>query len=178
MKHLRLLLPLLILALVLSGCAGEPQPYEYTAQGITVWVDPAAGTILHNGETISYTMDVGSNSTRYQITYPDGSQYYWTAVKYGGSGGWSDDYQEWKYLPGDFLVDALEQSVPREKQGNVGMGLLMMGVGAVNFFHPELPFYLKYGWRFANAEPSDIYLTFTKIGGAIVAVAGLVYCFI
>jgi len=81
------------------------------------------------------------------------------------------------------LVDALDQAVRqaaphRERNGNIGIGLLLMGLGAVNFFIPHHPFYLQYGWRFENAEPSDAYITFTRIGGAIAAVVGLVWCMI
>ena len=53
-----------------------------------------------------------------------------------------------------------------------------MGLGALNFFIPELPFYLRYGWAVENAEPSDAYITVTRIGGAIAAVLGLVWCII
>jgi hypothetical protein len=60
----------------------------------------------------------------------------------------------------------------------VGIGLLLMGLGAVNFFLPEIPFYLRYGWAVENAEPSDAYITWTKIGGALAAVLGLVFCII
>ena len=75
----------LILALLLSGCAGEPQPYEYTQGGNTVTVDPTNKTISNGQEVFTYTIEEGTNSTRYQIFFPDGSEYYWSAGKY-----WSD----------------------------------------------------------------------------------------
>ena len=178
MKHFRILLPLLILALVLSGCAGEPMPYEYTQGDRTVTVDPVNCTITNGQEMFTYTIEEGANSTHYQIFFPDGSSYYWSAGKYGGSGGWSDDFDYNRYSYASFLVDALQQSAPREKVGNPGIGLLLMGLGAVNFFLPELPFYLRYGWAVENAEPSDAYITWTKVGGVIFAIAGLVACII
>ena len=60
----------------------------------------------------------------------------------------------------------------------LGTGLLLVGLGALNFFIPEIPFYLRYGWAVQDAEPSDAYITVTKIGGAIAAVLGLVQFFI
>jgi hypothetical protein len=177
-KHFRFLLPLLLFALLLSGCAGEPQPYEYTSGEYTVTVDPINQTITGNGQVYTYTVERTQVADWYEITFPDGSSYWWSDSGYVGAGGWSDDYREDKYLPGDFLVDALKQSAPREKQGSVGIGFLLMGLGALDFFLPEFPFYSKYGWRFKNAEPSEAYLTFTRISGAIVAIAGLVYCII
>ena len=183
MKHFRLLIPLLVLALLLSGCAGEPMPYEYVQGDISVTVDPVKHTITHEENVYLYGVEKFDTRTEYVIQYPNGAIYYWTATGNGGSGGWSDDYDEFRYIPGDFLVDALRQSVSqispsREKKGNFGIGLLLMGLGAVNFFIPELAFYLRYGWAVENAEPSDAYITWTKIGGVLAAIIGLIWCII
>ena len=183
MKHFRILLPLLILALLLSACGSTSQePYEYTfsrnGQIKTLHINPEAQTILDGTTVYRYTVEEGSNQTYYEIVYPNGGRYYWTATKHGGQGGWSDGYNDRLYLSGDILVDALQVNRPREKVGNFGLGLLLMGLGAVNFFLPELPFYLKYGWAVENAEPSDAYITWTKVGGVIAAVLGLVACII
>lgn len=183
MKHLRILLPLLILALILSGCAGEPMPYEYTSGDRTVTVDPINCNITCGEDVYLYEVEKTEIRTSYVIQYPNGAIFHWTASEHGGAGGWSDDYDEFRYIPGDFLVDALDQAVSqiapnREKVGNVGIGLLLMGLGAVNFFIPYIPFYLRYGWAVENAEPSDAYITWAKIGGVIAAVLGLVWCII
>lgn len=178
MKQFKLLLPLLLFALLLSGCAGEPQPYEYTSGEYTVTVDPINQTITNGTEVYTYVIVEMGTANRYEITFPDGSSYWWTDSGYVGNGGWSDNFDtdNWGYA--EFLVDALKQSAPREKQGSVGIGFLLICLGALDFFLPEFPFYSKYGWRFKNAEPSEAYLTFTRISGAIVAIAGLVYCII
>lgn len=178
MKHFRLLLPLLVLALVLSGCSGEPMPYEYTQGGNTVTVDPVSQTITNGSEVFTYTVEDRGAKKSFEIVFPDGSRYWWTAGNGGGAGGWSDDFDTDRWSYAGFLVDALEQSAPRQKTGNPVVGLLLMGLGAVNFFLPELPFYLKYGWAVENAEPSDAYITWTKIGGVIIAILGLVYAII
>lgn len=184
MKYFRLILPLLILALVLSGCAGEASrmPYDTNyntgSREYSFTVDPAAGTITCGADVYTYQVEKSGNRTSYVIDYPNGAIYHWTATESGGSGGWSDNYDETRYIPGDVLVHSLELNQPREKTGNVGIGLLLMGLGAVNFFLPEIPFYLRYGWAVENAEPSDAYITWTKIGGALAAVLGLVFCII
>ena len=182
MKHFRLLLPLLVLALLLSGCAGEPMPYDTnysTGSGsYSFTVDPAAGTITCGEDVYTYRVETSGSRTSYVIDYPNGAIYHWTATSAGGAGGWSDDYDESRYIPGDVLVHSLELNQPRQKTGNIGIGLLLMGLGALNFFIPELPFYLRYGWAVENAEPSDAYITVTRIGGAIAAVLGLVWCII
>lgn len=179
MKHFRIFLLLLILALMLSGCGKQSQePYDYHYGSKTIKVYPETGTIVDGLNVYRYTVEEGSNQTYFEIVYPNGGRYYWTATKNGGQGGWSDGYNDKLYLSGSILVDALEQNRPRQRIGNFGLGLLLMGLGAVNFFLPELPFYLRYGWAVENAEPSDAYILWTKVGGVIAAILGLVACII
>lgn len=178
MKHFRVLIPLLVLALVLSGCSGEPMPYEYTRDGYTVTVDPVNRTITSDTEIFTYVVEYTDVAEWYEITFPDGSQYWRSDSGTMGAGGWSDDFDSQRSSYADFLVEALKQSSPREKQGNLGIGFLLMALGAVNFFFPELPFHLRYGWAVRDAEPSDAYITWAKIGGVLAAAAGLVWCII
>lgn len=178
MKHFRILLPLLILGLLLSGCSGEQRSYEYTQGDNTVTVDPITQTITNGEELFTYSVEDRGSATSYEITFPDGSLYWWTAGSGGGSGGWSDDFDADRFFYADFLVNALEQSAPRVRTGNVPVGIFLLVLGAVNFFLPEISFYLRYGWAVENAEPSDTYITVAKIGGVLAAVVGLVWCFI
>ena len=178
MKHFRILLPILILAMVLSACGSTSQePYTCTFsrndQVKTLTVNPESGTILDGADVYDYEVEKSGSRTSYVITYPNGATYHWTASKHGGAGGWSDDYDDINYVSGGTLVNAIEESLPREKVGNP-----VMGLGSLNFFLPELPFYLRYGWAVENAEPSDAYITMTKFGGILAAVAGLVWCII
>lgn len=183
MKHLRILLPLLILALILSGCGEEPMPYEYASGDRTVTVDPINCSITCGEDVYLYEVEKTETRTGYVIQYPNGAIFHWSATEHGGAGGWSDDYDEIRYIPGDFLVDALDQAVSqtapyRERKGNVGIGLLLMGLGAVSFLFPEVMFHLRKGWMFRDAEPSDAYLTWSRISGVIIAVLGLIFCII
>ena len=179
MKHFRILFPVLVLALVLSACGStSKEPYDVTYDGKTITVYPETCTIVDGLNVYRYTASETAAGIDYDITYPNGGRYWWMSTNHGGHGGWSDGYDDSLYLSGDILIHALQQSAPREKNGNTAVGLLLMGLGAVNFFLPELPFYLRYGWAVENAEPSDAYIVWTKACGAVVAIAGLVYCFI
>ena len=179
MKHFRILLPFLILALIASGCGSTArEPYDYHFNGKTITVYPETGTIVDGLDVYRYTAAESANGTDYDITYPNGGTYWWMSTNFGGHGGWADGYDENRYIPGDILVDALQVNQPRQRVGNPGIGLLLLGLGALNFFLPEVPFYLRYGWAVQNAEPSDAYITWTKTGGVICAIAGLVALFI
>ena len=142
-------------------------------------MDPVNHTITYEDDVYIYTVTAsGRSRTHYEITYPNGATYYWTKTDTVGSGGWSDDYDETRYISGDILIDAIRFKQPREKTGNPFLGILLIGLGALNIWKPELSFYLRYGWAVRNAEPSDGYLAMTAFGGIVVVVIGLIMCFI
>ena len=179
MKHFRFLLPLLVLALVLSGCRCESlEPYTYNVNDRTINIYPESGTIVDGLDVYHYTRTENHNGTvDYVITYPNGGRFNWTETENGGYGG-ANGANESMYLSGNTLVWALEAGEPAEKVGNVFGGIVLIALGAANFFFPELPFHLRYGWAVKNAEPSDAYLTWGRICGVIAAVGGLLLCFI
>lgn len=181
MKHTHLLLLLLVLSLLLSACGEVSQePYTHSEGGYSFTVDPMNQTITHGSDVYSYTVeDSATGKINYEIFYPDGSIYHWTRDNSIGYGGWSDiEHDEDRYISGDILVGAIPVSQPREKNGSVFYGLILIAMGAANFFLPELPFYLRYGWAVRDAEPSEMYLIITKAGGILVAILGVIVCII
>ena len=179
MKHFRILLPLLVLALVLSGCAGERmESYTYNVNNRTIEIYPESGTIVDGLDVYHYTRTENqSGSIDYVITYPNGGRFNWTKTENGGRGGGSG-INESLYLSGDVLMWALEAGEPAKKVGSPILGLLLMGLGAVNILFPEVTFHLRKGWMFRDAEPSDAYLFWGRVSGALVAVLGLIWCFV
>ena len=179
MKHFRILLPVLILVLLLSGCAGKnPEPYTYNVNNRTIEIYPESGTIVDGLDVYHYTRTENqSGSIDYVITYPNGGRFNWTKTQNGGHGG-GNGINESLYLSGDVLVWALEAGEPVKKVGSPILGILLMGLGAVNFFFPDAMFHLRKGWMFRDAEPSDAYLTWGRISGVIIAAGGLLLCII
>lgn len=179
MKQLRLVLLLLLFALVLTGCSSSLQePYEYSRDGWTVIVDPENATIFDGQNIYLYTIEDQGNRTSYDITFPDGSHYQWTATEGGGMGGWSEDFDESQYPFASFLVDALANSQPQAYSGHPVMALILLIAGFVQMKYPELLFYVNRGWMFREAEPSDVYLSMTRIGGGIVIIVGIILFFV
>ncbi|MBE6961774.1 MAG: hypothetical protein E7445_04890 [Ruminococcaceae bacterium] len=52
------------------------------------------------------------------------------------------------------------------------LAIFLLAVGAWNTFVPRSAWYLSYGWRFRDAEPSDAALTAHIIGGVVALLAG------
>ena len=183
MKQFRVLLPLLLLALVLSGCqtpSRNTYAYTFTNQDgtVTLTVDPEAGTITDGQDVYHFAFSASGQSGDCEITYPNGATYYWQTTNYVSHGGWSDDYDDTRYIPGNILIDALTTNQPRERSGNPLLGLLLIGLGLFNCVAPEVSFHFSKGWMFRNAEPSEAYLEITRIGGGIAVFIGVLQLFI
>ncbi len=54
------------------------------------------------------------------------------------------------------------------------MGILLMIIGLFNLISPQTGWYLSYGWRFKDAEPSDAALVMARIGGGIAILIGVI----
>ena len=179
MKHFRVLLPLLVLALLLFGCSREPQPYEYVRGDIALSVDPADQTITHGENVYNYTMEESrTGQVSFVIDYPNGGIFHWSTTGTGGAGGGNEAYNKIDYLPGPLLVDALEENIPREKTGSVFVGIILIALGGANFIWPERFFNYRYRWVVRDAEPSNANIMWEKITGVLILVLGLVLCFI
>jgi hypothetical protein len=52
-------------------------------------------------------------------------------------------------------------------------GVILIAFGALEAVKPRLAFQLAEGWRYANLEPSELFLGFSRVGGVIFIVIGL-----
>lgn len=172
------LVPLLLgLFLLLAGCSGEQAgTYEVTVGENTFTVDREAGTISGGGQVCRYTAE----GDEIRITYPDGASYFEERHTNGSTAGWNDLYESGSRVPGEVLTEALTQEVPKAP-GEGGMalfGLLLIALGIWNVASPRSAWYLSYGWRYKNVEPSDAALVLGRVGGGVGIVAGAAFLFL
>ena len=166
MKRICCFLLTLLLCGLLTACVGKTQTV-YEVNGFTI--DKEAQTITKDGDVYHYEIS-GDEIT---ITYPNGASYYWTYWEHGGYGGWTDDYDPVRYADGDDLLDIIGHKASRSSSGNGGVGLLIAAIGLFDLLFPRVSWYLGYGWRFKDAEPSDAALVLSRIGGGIALLVGV-----
>ena len=164
--------------LLLTACEEKSDPNVYDVEyGGTVY------TVNHNNRTISFNghvcrYEVNGNSIT--LTYPDGSTYWWSTSGNIGYGGWSDDYDENRYVSGDTLWEVLEADRPGTKQNSNhgGLGILLVIFGIFEAVFPQASWWLSHGWRYKNAEPSELALGLGRMTGVIMVIAGIICFFV
>lgn len=163
----------------LTACAQQETVYTVTQNGVEYHVDSAQMIITAGGNKYRYTHSGDSTDHRITITYPDGSSYWYSQSGSMGQGGWSEDFVEGKYASADVLIDIVQESAPPKKNpGKTICAVLLIVLGIFEAALPKAAWYLGYGWRYKNAEPSDAALLFGRAGGVVAAVAGLILLFV
>lgn len=181
-------LTLVLLLTLLSACGGvkSSSVYDVTVSGKVCTIDTENQTITCGDEVCQYSISGSSSRIQVEITYPDGATYFSTVSK-GGSvnstaSGWSDNYREENYaVSGGDLVDALLDGRPGESRSGGGawfLGLWVIALGVWNVAAPRSAWYIAYGWRYKNAEPSESALFFERVGGIIAIIAGVILFFV
>ena len=171
---------LVLLMLLLPACGQEEAQSVYSVgiDNVQLTVDTQNMTISDGMYTYHYkAISIGSG-IQTTITYPNGATFYWSWSGNVGSGGWSEDYDDSTYTDGHILLQALEMKPgtqnKRERSGNPLAGLLILGLGLWNAVAPYSSWYLSHGWRYKDAEPSDAALGFTRFGGIVAILVGVV----
>lgn len=180
MKHLFLFCLTALLILPLCACSGQAA-YTVTRDGKSYEVDKEAQTVSDGEYTYSYTFSGNTGEYELNITYPDGSTYWWQQSSSGmGWGGWSDDYFYYSgkpYTDGDTLQEVILAKAPRAPGGQGVFGAVLLLAGLFGAVFPYGAWYMGHGWRFRDAEPSDLALLVNRVGGIAAAVLGAVLLF-
>lgn len=185
MKRTIAMLALLFAAMLLfAGCRKEPLPTVYTvySYGAPYTIDTQSRTISDG--TYTYGYEYAASGRSVSFTYPDGNVYSAgiSTANSSGAGGVSAgsisadyDYSS-GYTDPLSLCYALTSPRETERTSNTNplVALLLCGVGIFNLAAPKASWYLSYGWRFKDAEPSDAYMALARIGGGIAIVIGVI----
>lgn len=178
---------LLAAVMLLAGCKKEPLPKVYTvySYGAPYTIDTQSRTISDG--TYTYGYEYAASGSSVSFTYPDGNVYSAgiQSANSSGAGGVSAGSVSADYDYSSGYTDPLSLcyalASPRETERAASSGsnhpfvaLLLCGVGIFNLAAPKASWYLSYGWRFKDAEPSDAYMALARIGGGIAVVIGVI----
>lgn len=187
------------LLLVCVGCSSAPRDIFFDGKLFSPDEDYESGSMYYrvnsntitNGEAtfiyvvkkdgyVEVTYDnkkyiVSGTTNHLEVEYPDGETYFYnvqtsdvTTVTSGS--GSPEGYPELE----DFSVFVnLRNGNSSGGSGEGWIGLLLIVFGVIGATNPRISFYLNRGWRYRNAEPSDLYLGLARAGGFITIVVGV-----
>lgn len=166
---------ILLLALLLTGCAsGTSDTYDVGYGGVQMTVDMDLGQITVGQDVYSFTQREGEIS----LVYPNGAtcdRYYiaehtFTEEVVGDISG---------YLDPDSLCYAItERPQPSTGISSGRLLAILLGIGLIAFglwscAAPEKVWAAENGWKFKDAEPSELALGLNQVCGAIMVVIGI-----
>lgn len=62
--------------------------------------------------------------------------------------------------------------------GQVVLGIACMVLGGVTIAFPRGMWFLAFGWRYRDAEPSEAALVMDRLGGGLLILLGLLFLFV
>ncbi len=176
-KGSSILLLCLILAVLLCACVVQSDRYTVVRNGVEFQVDTLEYTISDGTYTYLYSFTGDSKSYHISISYPNGASYSCTKRNSFETMGYSDNYDEDTYADGDTLCDIVAVNIPTKADSSAVakllVALVIIALGALEIKFPHISWYLGYGWRFKDAEPSEAALFFGRIGGVVMILLGI-----
>ena len=180
-KRIRVVWMIIAVILLMTACqkVGTPSTYTVTMNDTVFTVDPGNSTISDGINTYRYEYSGSAQSYTTTIIYPDGSTYWWSTTRNGnfshGSGGWSDDYDENRYVAGDVLCDVIKvKTSTKSDDKDPIMIMLLIVIGLFNVISPYSSWYLSSGWKNKDAEPSEEELGIARFGGVAALVIAVI----
>lgn len=179
----RLVLLIAVCLLLLPACGkstGDSNVYNVEYGGKTYTVNQNEQTISVDGYICEFDVSSRGNTTDVTITYPDGSSWWQSWSNGSGHGGFSNDYDDSRYVSGYTLWNVLERGNPGSGNGSAhaGLGILLVLFGVVEAVFPKGSWWLSHGWRYKNAEPSDLALGLGRAVGVGMILVGVICFFV
>ena len=154
---------------LLCACGREPLSPVYEKNGYTV--DTEAQTITKGADVIRYSF--GGNG-KVTFTYPDNTTTSWSQ---NGTGTSSLFFDTDRWPSAWELMDVLDRDdLPQRRTGNP-LGLLLIPLGILQAVFPQAFWFVNHGWKYKDAEPSELALGLGRVGGAVIALIGLIMLF-
>ena len=180
----KLIALLLLVALLLTGCAGATGPVTYEYQGRDLTVDLDHGRIIDGQDLYRFERRDTGDGEEFTVKYPNGASVYRLYRDNGHiSGGvvGNSTASTDGYIDIDDLCAIIGDTGSDFGAGGIAFEnilLILMGVAAVVFGifcmgNAEGVWQMSEGWKFRNAEPSDLALSMTTIGGVISLIVGI-----
>ena len=166
---------LILISVLLAGCTvtNPDAPYEVEKYNMLFTVDPANGTVSDGTHVYEYV--ISGNTT--SITYPNGATYWWTQDGTHGTGGWDNGYSlvGFPYVSGDTLVSVLDGERPDSRPSKNFLVILLLGVVGIWYtVSPYSAWYISYGWRYKDAEPSTAALILGRVSGMLLLILSVI----
>lgn len=172
-----------VIALLLCACMTRSS-YTVEKDGVEYLVDTKACTISDDTGTYPYSISGDASGYRIQITFPDDFEVVWQGSKdaqgtTSGFGSWSGTYNADYYAKAEQMSSVLSIQIHAPSSGEQGQtywlaALLLLAVGIFYIAAPRAAWQLWYGWRYKDAEPTEIALRVNVGLGMAAALAGLV----
>lgn len=179
-KSLKSVLMLVLIFSLFTSCGVKNESlstveYETTVDGQIVVIsydkrNNSTGTVTANNYTCTYEY---AKDGRLKISYPDGSSF--TYFNYTGYGSPTSTYPNGISLAWA-IEDAIESSSKNSNapNSNFFIGLLIIAVGALNLFGTKRVWWLSHGWKYKDAEPSELALAIYQFSGGLCIFAGVI----
>ncbi len=179
-------LALIFLMLSVGGCSNK-EKNKWTVDGKEVTINQSENIITYDNEIYTYE----KNKSYIQITYPNKMVY---REEYSSSGistsTWSADpnlstgiidITTYGYLSERMIIDTIlkysSEIDPNARFSLSGrspiLGFIITILGAIVIIFPKGSWYLNYGWRYKNSEPSKVAINVQRVSGAIAVIVGL-----
>ena len=171
---------LFVILISLCSCSSSATKYTVEKNRVLYEINRENTTISDGNYVYKYNLRPTGSDYSLTITYPDGSTYHQTKNGYSVTGGWSEDYNPEIYTSGDVLSDILSSHAHKSSGHGPGKTfsiIFLFILGIFNILSPKAAWFIEYGWRFKNAEPSDIALLFNRLSGVAAIIAGIVLLF-
>lgn len=190
---------LIVVLAALAACAAQPRMVNfghvtYTYQGAkdnteiyvspdgqTLQIEPAGDItrVTVNGQTYI----VKGTERDLAVTFPNGRE---LAKHYeeNASAGSADlgapvTIQEWDQV--DDLHEILFHTKQNQQNGIYNqralISVILFGIGLLTAAKPRLAWQLGEGWRYANLEPSELYLGVSRLAGVVLMLVALFVAF-